>query len=88
MCLEGSTTGELAQSVPEGQAGRGGKGDGGRSSRPCWVVAMKVAGREVMARPGGDGHTGDLGGQESNVVLDVLTLKCLGDVQVEVLVDS
>lgn len=52
------------------------------------MVAMKVAGREVMARPGGDGHTGDLGGQESNVALDVLTLKCLGDVQVEVLVDS
>lgn len=33
---------------------------------------MKVAGREVMVRPGGDGHTGDLGGQESNVALDVL----------------
>ena len=36
----------------------------GQKFQPCWVVAMKVAGREVMARPGGGGHTGDLSGEE------------------------
>ena len=53
-----------------------------------------MAKREVMARPGGEagglgtGQKGDLGGQERGVTLDVLSLKCLRDVQVEMLVDS
>lgn len=90
MCLEGQQDwGAGFVPVPVGQA------DEGREGREM--------GAEVLALLGGDnkggweGSAGEAwgrwphwrpGGQERNVALDVWTLQCLGDVQVDVLVDS